>query len=172
MCPIWKKEFLVKIGGFDESYQRFQDAELHTKALLNDKVTYHVFKDLQHDCYFRVEHEQRGKDFWGKVTDAYVYYANQIIQIENLNKSLYKTAVEALSYFGAIYCLQASPQKAQEVITMSNCLREKHYISCSTHKILNSILSLFKSGLLFSIFHKAAIRILLKRCFKKLNAIG
>lgn len=35
MALVWKTEFLVSLDGFDESYPRLQDVELHTRALIN-----------------------------------------------------------------------------------------------------------------------------------------
>ncbi|WP_420379806.1 glycosyltransferase family 2 protein [Gilvibacter sp.] len=34
-CPIWKRETLLKFGGFDLNFTRFQDVELHTRMLLS-----------------------------------------------------------------------------------------------------------------------------------------
>jgi glycosyltransferase involved in cell wall biosynthesis len=58
MQPIWKKEFLLSIGGFDESFTRMQDVELHTRALLASNVR---FKShcTSPDCYFRVNENRK-----------------------------------------------------------------------------------------------------------------
>jgi glycosyltransferase involved in cell wall biosynthesis len=54
MQPIWKTEFMIKLGGFDESFQRLQDVELHTRALLVQNVKYLCVKGPS-DCYFRID---------------------------------------------------------------------------------------------------------------------
>lgn len=55
--PIWRKDFLIKIKGFNEVYVRLQDVELHTRALLND-VRVKTFSDLKPDCYYRVDEKR------------------------------------------------------------------------------------------------------------------
>jgi glycosyltransferase involved in cell wall biosynthesis len=58
MQPIWQKEFLVKIGGFDELFQRLQDVEIHTRSLLIEGVKFkQISNDL--DCYYRIEEERK-----------------------------------------------------------------------------------------------------------------
>jgi glycosyltransferase involved in cell wall biosynthesis len=50
--PIWKKESLKAIGGFNEQLQCWQDIDIHLKALtanLNYRLNYH----LPIDCYYR-----------------------------------------------------------------------------------------------------------------------
>ena len=52
---IWKKSFLKKIGGFDESYPRLQDVALHTKALKFHNVHYLVYSELSPDSFYRID---------------------------------------------------------------------------------------------------------------------
>jgi len=58
MQPIWSKDFLIKIDGFDESFMRLQDVEIHTRALLNPHVKYRQFTDII-DCYYRIDEERK-----------------------------------------------------------------------------------------------------------------
>ena len=50
---IWKKKSLIKLGGFNESFSRLQDVELHTKALIND-FKYSTFSGHNSDCFYRI----------------------------------------------------------------------------------------------------------------------
>ncbi|GAB4033246.1 glycosyltransferase family 2 protein [Spirosoma gilvum] len=52
--PIWKKSFLVNLGGFNLNYSRLQDPELHTRALLVDGVKYRTCFDYPVDSYYRI----------------------------------------------------------------------------------------------------------------------
>lgn len=52
MQPIWKKNFVVDLGGYDESFLRLQDVEFHTRALLRNP-SYEVVKGYI-DCYYRI----------------------------------------------------------------------------------------------------------------------
>jgi glycosyltransferase involved in cell wall biosynthesis len=53
-CPIWKTSFLRQTGGFDESFQRMQDPELHTRVLLMDGVRFERITDKPADSFYRM----------------------------------------------------------------------------------------------------------------------
>jgi len=55
--PIWKRAFLMKLKGFDESFKRLQDVELHTRALLVEGRKYLVDDSL--DFYHRIDDQRR-----------------------------------------------------------------------------------------------------------------
>lgn len=48
MCPIWKRDFLVRLHGFTEGYPRFNDPELMIRALLCQPL-YKVFINFNYD---------------------------------------------------------------------------------------------------------------------------
>ncbi|UBD71981.1 MULTISPECIES: glycosyltransferase family 2 protein [Bacteroides] len=51
-APLWRKDFIVKIGGFNVNYSRLQDPELHLRAFLN-VPNYKLFPDSIPDAYYR-----------------------------------------------------------------------------------------------------------------------
>lgn len=53
-CPIWKREYVLEFGGFNESYKRFQDVEFHTRLLLAGAKVKRVH---QVDFYYRIPQE-------------------------------------------------------------------------------------------------------------------
>lgn len=55
MSVIWKKTTLDKLNGFDESYKRLQDVELHTRALINKDINFKIFPKSPPDCYYRID---------------------------------------------------------------------------------------------------------------------
>ena len=61
---LWKKSSLEKLNGFDESFKRYQDVELHIRALLNENLNYAIDKSNRPDCYYRISHERFGKDYF------------------------------------------------------------------------------------------------------------
>ena len=95
---VWKKSFLKKIGGFDESYPRLQDVALHTKALKFHNVHYLVYSKLSPDSFYRIESK--------RITDKFDFLMKDIngktlfIQKMNLefpsNKFLKGTYFESL----------------------------------------------------------------------------
>ena len=55
--PLWRTEFLRKVGGFNTALPRFQDVELHIRALLHrPKYRIHGFKAP--DFYYRISRER------------------------------------------------------------------------------------------------------------------
>jgi glycosyltransferase involved in cell wall biosynthesis len=58
MQPIWDREFLRGLGGFDEAFTRHQDVELHTRALLHAGVRYRLFPGTP-DCWYRIAEERK-----------------------------------------------------------------------------------------------------------------
>ena len=51
---IWKKESLIKLGGFNEEFSRLQDVELHTKALISS-YNYITYSSDNLDCFYRID---------------------------------------------------------------------------------------------------------------------
>lgn len=52
-CPIWKKDILEKLEGFDVALLRMQDPDLHTRALLMEESTFRRMNEYPADCYYR-----------------------------------------------------------------------------------------------------------------------
>ncbi|NEW78273.1 MAG: glycosyltransferase [Gelidibacter sp.] len=52
MCPIWKREFLIKLKGFKEGYPRLNDPELMIRALLESEVKFKVFNEMDYDTIY------------------------------------------------------------------------------------------------------------------------
>jgi glycosyltransferase involved in cell wall biosynthesis len=53
-CSFWKKDFLLKIGGWDIELQRITDPNIHTRALLHPDINLLVNEQSQTDCYYRL----------------------------------------------------------------------------------------------------------------------
>lgn len=49
LCPIWKKQFFLKTGGFDDNFPRYQDIEFHIKALACPGVKYRLYSGYPPD---------------------------------------------------------------------------------------------------------------------------
>jgi glycosyltransferase involved in cell wall biosynthesis len=61
---LWKKTSLEMLKGFDESFKRYQDIELHIRALLDENLNYAIDKSNHPDCYYRISDERFGKDYF------------------------------------------------------------------------------------------------------------
>ncbi len=49
MCPIWKRDFFQKVGGFKESLPRLNDPELMIRAFLEERVNFKIFNKNDYD---------------------------------------------------------------------------------------------------------------------------
>lgn len=55
---IWTRNTLIKLNGFDISFFRLQDVELHSRALLSKNINYQTFGDLYPDCFYRINNDR------------------------------------------------------------------------------------------------------------------
>jgi glycosyltransferase involved in cell wall biosynthesis len=79
--PVWKRSFLLNIGGFDEDFLRMQDVELHTRALLQSKVKFSIVAG-EPDCYYRIEESRLNYsvyEFLSRWTDSAIKYYSKFI---------------------------------------------------------------------------------------------
>jgi glycosyltransferase involved in cell wall biosynthesis len=53
-CPIWKKEKLLELNGFDEDFYYMEDPELHSRLLMNKDIIVVPFYHLKVDSYYRI----------------------------------------------------------------------------------------------------------------------
>jgi glycosyltransferase involved in cell wall biosynthesis len=58
MQPLWRRSSLLKLDGFDDSFVRLQDVELHTRALI-EKMHVVAFPHLIPDCHFRIDDKRK-----------------------------------------------------------------------------------------------------------------
>lgn len=80
-CPIWRKNFLTQLGGFDERFPRLQDPELHTRALACNPI-YRLATKRAPDCYYReISFVSKGSDFFERATQAYLLYVDLVAQV-------------------------------------------------------------------------------------------
>ncbi|WP_298421565.1 glycosyltransferase family 2 protein [uncultured Kordia sp.] len=83
-CPIWKKEALNAIGGFDESLQRLQDVDLSIRLLLNNVEVKRIQKT---DCFYKIDEtgDAKYKDikFIKKAVKSFIPFIN--ITLKNID---------------------------------------------------------------------------------------
>ncbi|MCB0764753.1 MAG: glycosyltransferase family 2 protein [Flavobacteriales bacterium] len=76
MQPIWRTDRMRELGGFDESFSRHQDVDLHTRALLRKGVAWKQVVGRP-DCFYRISDERKNYDAFGLVgrwTDSAIKY--------------------------------------------------------------------------------------------------
>lgn len=108
MQPIWKKEFLLLIGGFDENFKRMQDVELHTRTLFYSNIKFKQVVD-EPDCFYRIDEKRlnfKHYDFLERWIDSALlfYYkfqkpAKAIGVDKYLMGTVYKSYLQILNSF-------------------------------------------------------------------------
>lgn len=61
-CPIWRKEVLKQLQGFDEHFVRLEDPDLHCRALMQG-VKFHFDENTAADCFYRVDEDYKNRLF-------------------------------------------------------------------------------------------------------------
>lgn len=85
MQPIWRKAFVQEVGGFDPELPRFQDVDLHTRALLKPEVRYRVSDLVEPDCFYRIFPLEQRSDYkfmmrWTLGAETYLRKTTQRIK--------------------------------------------------------------------------------------------
>ena len=63
MCPIWKRQFFFEIGGFNANFRRYQDVEIHIRALINPGGNYKMCLNLEADTIIIPSAKKQSFDF-------------------------------------------------------------------------------------------------------------
>lgn len=87
--PLWRREFINKLGGFDESFQRLQDPEVHTRALLDEsiRISYNM-GDTPYDVLHLKDDARQvwsSAQFQEKQIDAVIQYLDKFIPTVNVS---------------------------------------------------------------------------------------
>lgn len=139
IMPIWRKSVLKSLNGFSEDFNRLQDVELHTRALISG-VKVKTFPLATLDCYYRISEERLNLNqfkFHLNFINGIIQYINKFYPLLNGDrKYLNGSLLEALSTV-----LNSSRNKLiskKECVFLLNELRNDRFFK--------------KKGLLFNIY--------------------
>lgn len=123
MQPIWKKEFLIHLGGFNEDFSRMQDVELHTRALLVKGVSFKQIVKAP-DCYYRIDDnriELNAYQFMNRWIESALMYAKCFESLDSKHrKYLIGTIYEV--FLQTIYRLKISSITSNQFDELENKL--------------------------------------------------
>lgn len=129
--PFWKKEVLVKLNGFDESFLRLQDVELNTKALLLSDINYKLFPGTP-DCYYRIDEARKNFNAFAFlerwVTSAIKYYDKFYPQANKNSKQNYLLGTIYETYLQIIYNKKKKKIAQQQFHELEIALIDKNKI--------------------------------------------
>lgn len=134
--PLWQRSSFLDLGGFDESLQRHQDADLHVRALMGGLYFKRVHNPADNVWLIGAEHRQRGFDwFRRKLVSTFAY-------LEICGDLLEKSALKAemLPYWRYFwfriykdnFCWHPGQLKAEEQRFWE--LAERYQVFDSAHK--------------------------------------
>lgn len=90
MCTTWKINALMAIGGFNENYPRLNDPEIHIRGMLHFESSYFVASELPADSIYRIEGEEKGKNFSIKYITSLTLFLDDIVkELQKKDKTHY-----------------------------------------------------------------------------------
>jgi len=115
--PLWSIEFLRTLNGFDVEFQRLQDVEFHTRALLKGARIY-ISENQVPDCFYRIDDNRNSENeaiqLYKKTTSSIKYYQKFFPLVSEVNQAqLTGTLIESLS---TIFFAKRSGQISREEV--------------------------------------------------------
>jgi glycosyltransferase involved in cell wall biosynthesis len=155
MQPLWKKEFLNRINGFDTHFIRLQDVELHTRALL-ENAQVETFPLLKKDCNFRIDENRFGNKVFNHLDafskGAVQYYNKFIVLSKGLETKKYLTGTLLETLSNVCYQYKLKKIKKQEYhqiskLLINTCVIAQHKKLLQSFAFIYSISPLHPKGL-------------------------
>ena len=98
MSVVWNKNHIKALNGFDSDYQRLQDVELHTRALLG-KVSFKTFPKNKVDAFYRIDERRTTQNLEQKLTKQ----MNGVILYLEKTSILLNTDIEKKAIKGTLF---------------------------------------------------------------------
>ncbi|SDB22218.1 Glycosyltransferase involved in cell wall bisynthesis [Flavobacteriaceae bacterium MAR_2010_188] len=125
MCPIYSKEFLIKLGGFAEGYPRFNDLEIAIRSVISTK-NFEIFPDLSADSV-HIPSSMDSLVLLDKVYNSHLEFIPDIsVDLDKADLSGYKKFLIFYlhAWFKFIYIPSGSKEIGQS-LTLINLYRKK-----------------------------------------------
>lgn len=171
MAALWKKEALLKLNGFDESFFFMEDPDLHLRALLDKTLQVEIKFNLPADCYYRVSNipeTKVGFFYYQSIISRFhfvlktIAYLPALVSIQILKE--YKQFIRK-GYFDFIkvFLLSRLKEHKKEFMEVSRLLAEAGILSLKDRLLIKCITRIFTSD--SSIVKKTRIRGVVKKLF-------
>lgn len=145
---FWRKSAIQKLNGFDESFNRLQDPEIHIRAIINN-LAYEKFTlvDSYHRLVFKgIAFPSKSKT--KRIYEGYLAFINAIL-IPNdslLNKKPYIKHIK-FSFSGTIRNYLLYYNFYTEIKHLADKMKQYHYISKLEHFFINFAVLFNKIGI-------------------------
>ena len=142
MQPLWNRDFFERVGGFDESFNRLQDVELHTRACSLPDIK--IIQSPIVDCYYRIDVNRINFDqqvFLDRWVDAAHQYCVKFAKPTSNIKFLYGTWLHA--YLPTLLALrQGKISKSQFELLQTKLNAIKRVLNC--HPLVEILIRFYK----------------------------
>ena len=146
MSVVWNKNYIRALNGFDTDYQRLQDVELHTRALLG-KVSFKTFPKNKVDAFYRIDEQRTTQNLEQKLTKQ----MNGVILFLEKTSILLNTNIEKKAIKGTLFGFLTSLNYQCFVLTNELELRKKIFDSLTVN--IDNLVILKKNDLRFLNFY-------------------
>ena len=120
-CVLWSVQTLKMIDGFDETFQRLQDPEIHTKALLQETVKIKDFLFSQPaDAYIRLD-EQRHIHSMGTLKEKYLAHIESSEKFVSKFKAALQENKKSLVKYLSVHLMMAETSINNVLISSESC---------------------------------------------------
>ncbi len=151
MAPLWKKEALLKLDGFDETLYPMEDPDIHLRALLDKGLKMEIMHDLPADCYYFVDNKGDDKiiAFWRDSIKAKfrflrktISYLPNIVSLQTLQQ--YKQLIRK-GYFDFIkvFLLSRLREHKEEFTGISRLLFKAEILTLKDVLLIKLITNIF-----------------------------
>ncbi|WP_051568598.1 glycosyltransferase family 2 protein [Crocinitomix catalasitica] len=154
---LWRKTTIEKLNGFNLNYNRLQDVELHTRALIAD-LKGKLFSESSIEIFYRIDEKRLNFNtdvFYEKFVKACCnYYADFYAKVESSldKKDLIGTLFEALSTIQYQYRVQNLSKKKFEELTQlifETCNDKTQLSKLKNYNRINTLSPIHPKGLKF-----------------------
>lgn len=154
---VWKKSFIKQIGGFNPTFKRLQDVELHTRALLHD-CKFITFPKEPIDVYYRIEVNRLTSNkeiFYQNYADAAILYYNNFLKSvpNHFRKILVGTLFEVIStiiYQKRINTIEHESVKLLVSNLINSCKFKEQRIILTLYVKIENLIPVHPKGLKFT----------------------
>jgi len=155
MQSTWTAEFIKKINGFDLGFKKYQDIEIHTRAII-EGARIIAFPNSKTDVYYRIDEKRKNfhqLEFQKRSVSASIDYYNKffsLLQSKQEKKLLSYTLLETLA--GLCWQLKTKAISKSDYIVLKNnllqcCKIRNHKIILKSYQKLNRIIPFHLPGL-------------------------
>lgn len=141
-CPIWKREYILTLGGFDENFQRLQDPEFHVRALVK-KPKYTVLFDTEPDCFYRpCDESKRTYQFIFNQLKGYYHFINKFMNNDYLSKDdkVVLKKILILYFFSITY--PVNKEVINMLIRILELIKKNNFLTSSKYYMIKNFVLL------------------------------